>query len=70
METPKPKLKSYSKEVPLGAEADEDREPTKEEIMEDLRIALRDVKAGVEGMPAREAIKALKHRVYGDGHEG
>ncbi|MCE2473473.1 MAG: hypothetical protein J4G18_16580 [Anaerolineae bacterium] len=70
METPKLKPVPADDVAKDPLAEDDDREPTKEEIMEDLRIALRDVKAGVEGMPAREAIKALKHRVYGDGHEG
>lgn len=63
-----PKLKPAPQET-VGAD-DASREPTKEELLEDLRIALRDVMAGVEGMPAREAIEALQQRVYGDGHEG
>ncbi|MDE2750479.1 MAG: hypothetical protein OXI34_16105 [Chloroflexota bacterium] len=42
------------------------REPTKEEIIEDIRQGLRDVLAGEEGMPARESIAALRQRIYGD----
>lgn len=43
METPT--LKSQRKDAPRQV-ADEDREPTKEEIMEDIRQGLRDVRAG------------------------
>ncbi len=70
METPK--LKPDSADVvandPLAE--DEDREPTKEEIMDDIRQGLRDVLAGEEGLPAREAIEALQQRVYGDANDG
>ena len=45
---------------------DDDREPTKEEIMEDLRIALREAIADENCMPARVAIHALLHRLYGN----
>ena len=38
---------------------DEFREPTKEEILEDLRIALRDAIAGKKGMPAQEFLEEL-----------
>ena len=54
-------------EIPAETLADEDlREPTKEELLEDLRVALKDTIAGKEGIPAREAIAALRKRVYGD----
>jgi len=59
-----PNLKLASQETVLTDDAD--REPTKEEILDDIRQGLRDVMAGEEGMPAREAIEALRHRVYGD----
>ncbi len=49
---------------------DDDREPTKEEIMDDLRIALRDVIAGKEMMPALESLEALEKRIYGDANDG
>ncbi len=45
---------------PSPVEAD-DLEPTKEELMEDLRDAI----AGKEGIPAREGIKAIRRRIYG-----
>ncbi len=59
-----PKLKPTPLETVVAD--DDDREPTKEEIMEDIRQGLRDVMAGVEGMPALEALDALEKRVYGD----
>ena len=52
--------------APRTLEQDDDREPTKEEIMEDIRQGLRDVMAGVEGMPARESLEELRRRIYGD----
>ena len=45
---------------------DDLREPTKEELLEDLRVALKDTIAGDEGLPAREAIEAMRKRIYGD----
>ncbi len=46
-------------------EDDDMREPTKEEIMEDIRLGIREARAG-KGMPARESLKALVQRIYGD----
>ena len=51
-----------------AAAEDIDREPTKEEIMDDIRQGIREAKAG-HGIPAREALEALRRRVYGDGDE-
>ncbi|MCY3780787.1 MAG: hypothetical protein OXG78_10805 [Chloroflexi bacterium] len=51
-------------------EEDDDREPTKEELLEDLRIALRDVMAGKKMMPARESLEAMRRRIYGDADHG
>ena len=70
METPKLKPVPADDVAKDPLAENDDREPTKEEIMDDIRQGLRDVMAGVEGMPAREAIEALQRRVYGDGHEG
>ena len=62
-----PKVKSVPADEAIAAVADDDdREPTKEEIMEDLRIALRDAISGKKGMPARESIEAIRQRIYGD----
>ena len=47
-------------------EDDDLREPTKAEIMDDIRQGLGDVLAGDEGMPAREGLEALRRRIYGD----
>ena len=53
-----------------AADKDDYREPTKEEILEDIRTGLRQVLAGEEGMPALEAIEALEKRIYGDAANG
>ena len=66
-----PKITSASaKGGQTDAKRDDDREPTKEEIIEDLRIALRDVIAGKKMMPALEALDALERRIYGDAKTG
>lgn len=65
-----PKVKSISADEAVESAADDDREPTKEEELEDLRTALRDVLAGKEMMPARESIEALRQRIYGDANDG
>ena len=62
-----PKVKSVAADEAIAAVADDDdREPTKEEIMEDLRVALRDTIAGKKGIPAREGLAAIRRRIYGD----
>ena len=48
----------------------EDREPTKEEIMDDIRQGLRDMKAGYEGQDAMELLRELRQEIYGDADEG
>ena len=60
------KLNPNLKQAMPALEADDDREPTKEEIMEDIRQGLRDVLAGEEGIPAREGLAAIEKRIYGD----
>ena len=45
---------------------EDDREPTKEELMDDLRIALRQAIAGECGIPALEGLAAIERRIYGD----
>ena len=42
-------------------------EPTKAEIMEDIRIGLRQAAAG-EGRPAHEAFEELRRKIAGDAH--
>ena len=59
-----PKLKAAPLDTVVAD--DDDREPTKEELMEDIRIGLRDAIAGKEGIPAREGIEAIRRRIYGD----
>ncbi|MCY3980158.1 MAG: hypothetical protein OXG23_18805 [Chloroflexi bacterium] len=59
-----PKLKPAPPEDIV--DVDDDREPTKEEIMDDIRQGLRDVPAGEQGMPALEALEALRRRIYHD----
>lgn len=59
-----PKLKPPQKDS--VAADDDDREPTKSEIMDDIRQGLRDIKAGKKMMPALEALDALEKRIYGD----
>lgn len=69
METPK--LKSVPADEAMESVAGEDdREPTKEELLEDLRIALRDVRAGYEGQDAREMLRELRQEIYGDADDG
>ncbi|MCY3980157.1 MAG: hypothetical protein OXG23_18800 [Chloroflexi bacterium] len=45
---------------------DDDREPTKEEIMDDIRQGLRDVLAGYEGQDAMESLEELRREIYGE----
>ena len=52
-------------QAPPALVTDEDREPTKEEIMEDIRIGIIQAKAG-EGLPARESLAKLRREIYGD----
>ncbi|MCY3575297.1 MAG: hypothetical protein OXG92_14270 [Chloroflexi bacterium] len=56
---------TLTKEKP-ALEEEYDREPTKEEIMDDIRQALIDVLSGEEGIPALEGLAALEKRIYGD----
>ena len=52
-------------EVPSASAEDEDRAPTREEIMEDIRIGIIQAKAGF-GRPARESLEELRREIYGD----
>ncbi len=54
---------------PPTIDDDDLREPTKEEIMEDIRVGLRDVIADKEMIPAREGLEAIRRRIYGDGNQ-
>ncbi|MDE2636843.1 MAG: hypothetical protein OXI30_10800 [Chloroflexota bacterium] len=59
-----PKLKPVS--LDAVATDNDDREQTKEEIMEDIRQGLRDIKAGKKMMPALEALDEIRREIYGD----
>ena len=59
-----PKLKPAPPEA--AAADDDDREPTKEEIMEDIRQGLRDVLAGYEGQDAMESLEELRREIYSE----
>ena len=55
---------TLSQAPPALAEED-DREPTKEEILEDIRIGIIQAKAGL-GRPALESLEELRREIYGD----
>ncbi|MCY3798639.1 MAG: hypothetical protein OXG84_12580 [Chloroflexi bacterium] len=59
-----PKLKPAPPEDIV--DVDDDREPTKEEIMDDIRQGLRDVLAGYEGQDAMESLEELRREIYGE----
>ncbi len=54
------KLNPTLSQAPPALEEEDDREPTKEEIMDDIRQGLRDVLAGYEGMSALEFLDELE----------
>ncbi len=62
------KLKPVQTKEPVDETAldDEYLEPTKEELLEDIRIGLRQAIAGDEGMPALESLEELRREIYGD----
>lgn len=66
METPKLKPVPADDVAKDPLAEDDDREPTKEEIMDDIRQGLRDMKAGYEGRDARQMLKELRQEIYGD----
>lgn len=59
------KLNSTLPQAPSTLAEEDDREPTKEELMEDIRIGIIQAKAGY-GRPARESIAELRQEIYGD----
>jgi len=63
-----PKLKPASLET--FADDDDDREPTKEEIMDDIRQGLRDVLAGYESQDAMEFLDELEREAMLDADKG
>ena len=65
-----PKVKSTSADEAVGSVADDDdREPTKGEIMDDIRQGLRDVLAGYEGRDAMEFLEELEREAMVDADE-
>ena len=62
-----PKLKPAPAETVI--DDDDDREPTKEEIMEDIRRGLRDVMAGCKGQDAMEFLDELEREAMVDADE-
>ncbi len=59
------KLNPTLPQAPSTLAEEDDREPTKEELMEDIRIGIIQAKAGY-GRPARESIAELRQEIYGD----
>ncbi len=51
---------------PPAIDDDDLREPTKEEIMEDIRQGLRDMKAGFIGQDAMEFLEELEREAMAD----
>ncbi len=66
METPKLKPVAADDVAKDPLAEDDDRGPTKEEIMDDIRQGLRDMNAGYVGQDARELLKELRQEIYGD----
>ena len=65
-----PKVKSVPADETIAAVPDDDeREPTKEEIIKDLRTALRDAMAGYRGQDAMEFLDELEREVMVDADE-
>ncbi len=62
-----PKLKAAPLDTVVAD--DDDREPTKEELMEDIRQGLRDVIAGYEGQDAMEFLDELACEAMVDADE-
>ncbi len=60
------KLNPTLPQAPRTLEEDDDREPTKEEIMEDIRQGLRDVMAGYRGQDAMEFLDELEREAMVD----
>ena len=67
-----PKLKSVPNDATSDRAAPDDDflEPTKEELLADLRIALRDAIAGKDEVPARAGLEAIRRRIYDDADQG
>ena len=63
------KLNPTLPQAPPALEEHDDREPTKEEIMEDIRQGLRDVMAGYRGQDAMEFLDELEREAMVDADE-
>ncbi len=50
---------------PPALDDDDLREPTKEEILEDIRLGIIQAKAGL-GRPVQESLEELRREIYGD----
>ena len=59
-----PKLKPAPPDAVISDE--DDREPTKEELMEDIRQGLREILAGDLGRPAREVLAEIDRELMDD----
>ena len=66
MDTPKVKAVPAKETAEVAAPDDEYREPTKEELMQELRQALREVKAGYKGQDAMEFLDELEREAMLD----
>ncbi len=62
-----PKLKTAPQETVMAD--DVDRDPTKEEILDDIRQGLRDVLAGYKGQDAMEFLDELEREAMDDADE-
>ena len=69
METPKLKPVPADDVAKDPLAEDDDREPTKEEIMDDIRQGIIQAKAG-QGRPALESLEELRREIYGDANAG
>ena len=65
MDNPKLKLDPKQQALDSATSADDFLEPTKEEILEDIRSGIIQAKAGL-GRPALESIEELRREIYGD----
>ncbi|MCY4073484.1 MAG: hypothetical protein OXG60_19505 [Chloroflexi bacterium] len=59
------KANPTSTQTPPALVDEDDREPTKEEILEDIRTGIIQAKAGL-GRPALESLEELRREIYGD----
>ena len=67
MEVTKPRKDELVRQPQHRRPASDADEPTKEEIMEDIRVGLQQAAAG-EGRPAREAFHEIRRKIAGDAH--